>query len=281
MTAFGSQLKTVLLLGVLAGLALGVGYIFGGTTGLTIAFIIALIMNGITYFWSDKIVLFMYRAKEASKEEQPELHSIVEQVAVLAGIPKPKVYIMESATPNAFATGRNPKNAVVCCTTSIMRLLSKQELKGVIAHEMAHIKNRDILIMTIAATVAAVISYVGMMARWVPMGDRDDNGNSIVSILLVGILTPLIAMILQFAISRSREYLADASGARYLNDGASLANALAKLEHGVSVNPMTGAPQATASLFIVNPFSLRGIASLLSTHPPMDERIRRLKNMDF
>ena len=254
-----NQVKTVLLLGLLTALALGVGYLFGGISGLTIAFAFALLMNGIMYFFSDKIVLFMYHAKEAPKEQYPELHSVVEEVAAKAGIPTPKVYVMESATPNAFATGRNPRNGVVCCTTSILQLLNRKELSGVLAHEMAHIKNRDILVTTIAATIAAVVSYVGMMARFVPF----------------------IAMLIQLAISRSREYLADASGAHFLHDGDSLASALAKLEHGIAANPMTSGPQAASSLFIANPFSLKGIAGLLSTHPPMEQRISRLKKMNF
>lgn len=274
-----NQLKTVFLLGLLMGIALGVGFLFGGTTGLTIAFAIALVINGITYFFSDKLVLFMNGAKEAPKNDYPVLHKLVEEVAAKAGIPKPRVYIMESATPNAFATGRNPKNGVVACTTSIMRLLTHDELRGVLAHEMAHIKNRDILVMTIAATIAAVISYVGLMARFVPLGDRDDNGNSILSILLLAILTPFIAMILQLAISRSREYLADASGAHFIKDSDSLASALSKLERGVAAHPMQDGSQATASLFIVNPFTLRGLASLFSTHPPMDKRISKLRSM--
>jgi heat shock protein HtpX len=276
-----NQVKTVLLLGLLTALALGVGYLFGGISGLTIAFAFALLMNGIMYFFSDKIVLFMYHAKEAPKEQYPELHSVVEEVAAKAGIPTPKVYVMESATPNAFATGRNPRNGVVCCTTSILQLLNRKELSGVLAHEMAHIKNRDILVTTIAATIAAVVSYVGMMARFVPLGNSDNKGNNILSLLIVAILTPFIAMLIQLAISRSREYLADASGAHFLHDGDSLASALAKLEHGIAANPMTSGPQAASSLFIANPFSLKGIAGLLSTHPPMEQRISRLKKMNF
>lgn len=277
-----NQFKTVILLGLLTGLLLAVGYLIGGQGGLTIALIISIVMNFGSYFFSDKIVLMMYRAKEANKSEYPELYRIVKEVAKQAGIPMPKVYIVPTDTPNAFATGRNPKHAVVACTKGIMGLLSKEELKGVIAHEMSHIKNRDILIQTIAATIAGVISYIAMMARFGAIfggGDRDRNGGEIFYLLAISILTPLIAMLLQLALSRSREYLADETGARTIHDPKALASALAKLESGVSRNPMRFGSPATSSLFIVNPFSAKGLTGLLSTHPPMDERIRRLNAM--
>lgn len=279
-----NQFKTAILLGLLAGLLMAVGWLVGGYRGLTIGFAFAIIMNFGTYFFSDRIVLFMYRAKEAKKSEYPELYKIVAEVSKMADIPMPKVYIVPTETSNAFATGRNPKHAVVACTNGIMNLLSKEELKGVIAHEISHVKNRDILIQTIAATIAAVISYVAMMARFAAIfggaGGRDDrDGGGALEFLLLAIVTPLIAMLLQLAISRSREYLADETGARTIHNPNALASALAKLEEGTRRNPMRFGSPATSSLFIVNPFSAKGLIGLLSTHPPMEERIRRLKGM--
>jgi len=277
-----NQFKTVVLLGLLAGLLMSVGWLVGGYQGLTIGFAFAIIMNFGTYFFSDRIVLFMYRAKEAKKSEYPELYKMVAEISKMADIPMPKVYIVPTETPNAFATGRNPKHAVVACTNGIMNLLSKEELKGVIAHEISHVKNRDILIQTIAATIAAVISYVAMMARFAAIfgGGRDDrDGGGALEFLLLAIVTPLIAMLLQLAISRSREYLADETGARTIHNPNALASALAKLEEGVKRNPLRFGSPATSSLFIVNPFSAKGLIGLLSTHPPMEERIRRLKGM--
>ena len=277
-----NQLKTVVLLGALTGLLLGIGYYFGGYSGLTIGLIIAVLMNFGTYFYSDKIVLAMYKAKEARKSEYPELHNIVEEVSRLAKIPKPRIYIVPTNNPNAFATGRNPKQAVVACTKGILDLLSKDELKGVIAHEISHIKNRDILIQTVSATIAGVISYVAFMARFAAIFGgfgRDRDGGRMIELLVLGILTPLLAMIIQLAISRSREYLADETGAKTIHNPIALANALAKLEHAGKRNPLTFGNKATECLFISNPFSARGFISLLSTHPPMDKRIKRLKGM--
>ncbi|MFC1733716.1 zinc metalloprotease HtpX [candidate division KSB1 bacterium] len=278
-----NQFKTVILLGLLAGLLLGVGWLVGGYQGLMIGLIIALIFNFGSYWFSDKIVLAMYRAKEAKHNEYPELHKIVREVAHLANIPVPKIYIVPTATPNAFATGRNPKNAVVACTTGIMELLSKDELKGVIAHEISHIKNRDILIQTIAATMAAVISYVAMMARWAAIfggfGGRDDREGGLLGFLLLAIVTPLIAVLLQMALSRSREYLADETGAKTIHNPHALAHALEKLHAGVKHHPLRFGSPATSSLFIVNPFSTKGLIGLFSTHPPMEERVKRLKAM--
>ena len=279
-----NQIKTVLLLGLLTGLVLGVGWLLGGQGGLAIALIFALIMNFGSYFFSDKIVLFMYRAKEAKKSDYPSLHSVVEDVAKQAGIPKPKVYIIPTQSPNAFATGRSPKHAVVACTEGILQLLGKDELKGVIAHEISHVKNRDILIMTIAATIAGVISYLANMAQYAAIfgsGDRDRDSGDILGLIILTIITPIIAVLLQLAISRSREYLADESGARTIKNPKALASALHKLEFGVKANPLRFGSAATNSLFIVNPFSARGLVNLLSTHPPLDERIRRLNQMKF
>ena len=277
--------KTVLFLGLLTGILLGIGYLFG-PYGLIIGFIFALAMNFFSYFFSDKIVLWMYGAKEVSKKEQPELYKIVEEVAHLANIPMPKVYIVTSANPNAFATGRNPKHAAVAATTGILDLLTKEELKGVIAHEISHVKNRDILIGSIAATLAGVISFVGAMARWSAIfgafgGDDRENSGGILGFLVLGIITPVMALLIQMAISRSREYEADASGARLLGDGTALAKALKKLETGVHHHPLKEGSPAGASLFIVNPFSWKGIMTLLSTHPPTEERVKRLEGMKF
>jgi len=280
-----NQIKTVLLLGALSGLMLGVGYLLGGSGGLTIALIFALIMNVGSYWFSDKLVLWMYRAKEAKHAEHPKLHVMIDDIAKRAHLPKPKLYIIPGASPNAFATGRDPKHAAVACTDGIMHLLSDDELKGVLAHEMAHVKNRDILITTIAATIAAVISYVATMARWAAIfgGGRDDNGGfgDIFALIVLSILTPILALMLQLAISRSREYLADETGARIIKNPRALASALRKLEHGNSAHPMKQATPATSSMFIVNPFSAKGLTALLSTHPPMQERIRRLEALRF
>ncbi|MBU2561281.1 MAG: zinc metalloprotease HtpX [Nanoarchaeota archaeon] len=284
MSAATNQFKTFVLLLALTVVLLLVGQLVGGMQGLTIAFVIVLLMNGLSYFFSHKLVLFMYKAKEAKESQHPDLFKTVREVAKLANIPMPKVYIIPSDSPNAFATGRNPKNAVVACTEGIMRLLSKDELKGVIAHEVAHIKNRDILIQTIAATIAGVISYVAMMARWAAIfggfgGDRNNNGGGILGWLALAILAPIIALIIQLAISRSREYLADETGAKTIHNPLALASALEKLEHGIHKNPLRFGNPTTSSLFIANPFSAKGLTSLFSTHPPMDERIRRLRKM--
>lgn len=278
-----NQLKTVVLLGALTGLLLWVGQLVGGPGGLTIAFIFAIIMNLGAYWFSDKLVLRMYRAKEVKESEQPKLYHIVQEVSQQANIPMPKVYIMPSDNSNAFATGRNPKHAAVACTQGIMNLLSEDELKGVIAHEIAHIKNRDILISSVVATIAGVIAYVAFMARWAAIfggfGGRDRDGGNIVSLILLAIVTPLVATIIQLAISRSREYLADETGAKIVRSPFGLASALEKLEHDSKRHPMRFGNPSTAHLFITNPFRARGLVKFFSTHPPMQERIKRLKNL--
>lgn len=277
-----NQIKTVLLLSILGGLMLGIGWYFGGPQGLTIALVIALLFNGLTYFFSDKIVLMMYRAREAPKKDYPALHHIVEELSREAGIPKPKVYIIPTETPNAFATGRNPSHAVVAATEGILKLLTEKELRGVMAHELGHVKNRDILITTIAATIAMVISYVATMARYAALfggRDRDNNAGQLVGLILLTIITPIVALLIQLAISRAREYQADKTGAHLCKDSHSLASALQKLHEGVKHNPLRGGSPATSSLFIVNPFSTNFIVSMLSTHPPMQERVKRLKEM--
>ena len=277
-----NQIKTVLLLGVLTALMLWFGS-FWGQQGLFIALFFVLLMNLGTYFFSDKIVLLMYRAKEVKEKDSPNLFKIVKEVSQDANLPMPRVYIVPSETPNAFATGRSPKHSAVACTQGILSLLTKEELKGVIAHEMSHIKNRDTLIMVIASTIAGVISYLAMMARFAAIfggGSRDDrNGGNGLGLLALAIITPIIAMIIQLAISRSREYMADESGARIVKNPEALASALEKLELGVKSNPMRLGSEATSSLFIVNPFRASAMLSLLSTHPPLKERVKRLREI--
>ena len=226
----------------------------------------------------------MYKAKPASKEQHADLYMMVKELTKKAGLPMPKLYIVPSQNPNAFATGRNPKHAAVACTQGILNLLSKDQLRGVLAHEISHVKNRDILITTIAAVVAGIISYAAMMARWAAifggMG-RDRNSGSMFEMLALAILAPIIALIIRLAISRSREYMADESGARLIGEGEPLATALESLHSNVDQNPMRLGSKTTSSLFIVNPFSAKGVMSLFSTHPPMTERTKRLRNMKF
>ena len=278
-----NQIKTIILLGSLTGLMLLAGRMLGGANGLTFAIMFAAAMNLGMYFFSDKIVLAMYHAKEAKKIEYTQLHKIVEEVAQKANIPKPKIYIIPTQTPNAFATGRNPKNAVVACTQGILQLLTVDELKGVIAHEISHVKNREILVTTIAATIAGVISYLAQMAQFAAIfGNRDDrDSGNILSMLMLAILTPLIAMIIQLAISRSREYLADASGAKTIKNSKGLASALLKLDSAIKHNPMQFGSPTTSSLFILNPFSAKGFTQLFSTHPSTQERVKRLSEIKF
>ncbi|MBR9676894.1 zinc metalloprotease HtpX [Candidatus Woesearchaeota archaeon] len=279
-----NRLKTFVLLATLSALLLGVGQLLGGYSGLIFAGVFVLVMNFGSYFFSDKVVLKMYRAKPASQTEHPQLFKAVREVVHLAGIEMPKVYVIPSANPNAFATGRNPKHSAIAVTTGIIDLLSYSELKGVIAHEISHIKNRDVLIQTIAATIAGVISYVAFMARWAAIfggfgSGRDDDGGGLIGLLVLAIVTPLIATILQLAISRSREYLADESAAKTLHEPYGLASALQKLKTGVVRNPMRFGSPATSALFIANPFRDKGMLHWFSTHPPLDERIKKLHNM--
>jgi len=279
-----SKLKTYLLLALLTVLLVVIGDLIGGKSGMTIALVMAGVMNFVSYWWSDKIVLAMYRAKEVSPQEAPELHRIVAELAQAAGIPKPRVYIIPTDHPNAFATGRGPGHAAVAVTTGILNLLTERELRGVLSHELSHIKNRDVLIMTVAATIAGAITYLAYMARWAAIfggfgGDDEDRGGNLLVILLISILAPLAAMIVQLAISRSREYLADATGAKISRDPLALASALKKLAYGAARRPLQSANPATAHLFIVTPFRGGGIASLFSTHPPIEDRIRRLEEM--
>jgi len=278
-----NTLKTTFFLAILAVLFVAIGSLLGGKNGATMALIMAGVMNLGAYWFSDKIVLAMYRAKEVAERDAPELHSIVRQLTVRAQLPMPRVYMMDNPTPNAFATGRNPEHAAVAVTTGILNLLSREELSGVIGHELAHIKNRDILISTIAATIAGAISYLAHMAQWGLMfGGRRDNEDrnplgSVIGIFIM-ILAPIAAMLIQMAISRSREYKADESGATVCGNPLALASALKKLQTGVRRIPMQANP-STAHMFIVSPLTGGGMLSLFSTHPPIEERIARLEAM--
>jgi len=276
-----NQVKTVVLLAALMGLIVVVGAVVGGKTGATIALVIALVMNFGSYWFSDKIVLRMYHAQEVTETEAPDLFNLVRQLAQQAGLPMPKVYIIPDESPNAFATGRNPSHAAVACTTGILRLLSWEELAGVLAHELGHVKNRDILIQSVAATIGTAITYLAQFGFL--FGGRSDDeegggGGSIIGMILMMILAPMAAAVIQMAISRSREYIADATGAQICGHPLWLASALDKLRRGVEAVPMD-ANQATAHMFIVNPFFGGGFAKLFSTHPPIEERIARLQQM--
>ena len=281
-----NQIKTVLLLGGLTGLLLLIGGLVGGRTGLTIALIFAGGMNFVSYWWSDKIVLWMYRAKEADKKKYAKLYSTIKEITAKAHLPMPKVYIIDTPQSNAFATGRNPQHAAVAVTAGIMQLLDDKELRGVLAHEIGNIKNRDILISTIAATIAGVISYVAMMARWATIfggmnRDNENQGGNILELLVLAIVAPLMAMIIQLAISRSREYFADETGAKLSGDPAALASALQKIEKSVHNHPFArmGKTEATAHLFIANPLKASAFLELFSTHPSTENRVKRLKEM--
>lgn len=276
-------IKTTFLLGLLTGLLMLIGGIMGGRQGVMLFFLISMAMNFFSYWFSDKIVLRAYGAKEISPQDAPELHSIVHELAAAAGIPMPRLYMVDSDTPNAFATGRNPNHAAVAVTSGIMRICNREELKGVIGHELSHVINRDILTSTIAATLAGAVMMIANLARWGAMfggfGGRDDNDRGgIIGLLLTAILAPFAAMLIQMAISRTREYQADASGARLTHHPLYLANALRKLESANERLPMDAGP-ATAHLFIVNPLSAQGLTRLFSTHPPIEERIHRLEEM--
>lgn len=283
---FFNQLKTVLLLGILSSLFLVIGYAAGGSNGMTIALIMAFTMNFVTYFWSDKLVLMMYGARPLDIHKHRFVHDIMNDLCSQSGMPMPRLWYIDSDMANAFATGRNPDHASVAVTRGILNLLDERELRGVLAHELSHVKNRDILIGTVAAVIASAIGYVAFMIRWSVLlgGSRDREGNNnTMAALVMAIFVPLIATLIQLAISRSREYLADETGARCCNDPLALASALEKLHHGVRVDqqadPETAAQASMASLFIVYPFSGRGILNLLSTHPPMEKRIARLRSM--
>ena len=277
-----NRIKTVLLLAGMTAFLIVIGRLLGGRTGMYLAFILAVGMNFFSYWFSDKIVLKMYGAQEVTPADAPQLHQIVDELAREAGIPKPKIYIIPDDSPNAFATGRNPEHAAVAATEGIMRLLTPTELKGVLAHEIGHVRNRDILISTIAATMAGAIMILADMARFgaiFGLGGRDnEEGPGIIGVLVMSIIAPIAAMLIQMAISRSREYLADETGAHLSHNPESLARALEKLSLGVQRAPMDASP-ATAHMFIVNPLTGSGLMHLFSTHPPLEERVARLRAM--
>ncbi len=279
-----NQIKTILLLGALTGLILFFGKLIGGTRGMQIALIIAAAMNFFSYWFSDKIVLRMYGAQEVSAAEAPQLHAMVADLAREAQIPMPKVYIIPEESPNAFATGRNPEHAAVAVTQGILRLLTPAELKGVLAHEIGHVRNRDILIQSIAATLGGAIMVLADMVRWSTIfgssRDSEEGGGNALAGLLFAFLAPIAAMLIQMAISRSREYIADETGARLCHNPESLARALEKLAYGSQQIPMEANP-ATENMFIVSPLTGGGLMSLFSTHPPIEERIARLRAMRY
>ncbi|MGA2525001.1 MAG: zinc metalloprotease HtpX [Smithellaceae bacterium] len=279
----GNTVKTALLLGALTGLLMLIGGLIGGRGGVFIAFIFAIILNFGSYWFSDKIVLKMYHAQEVSESSAPGLFSIVRNLALKAQLPKPRLYIIPEEAPNAFATGRNEKHAFVAVTEGIMKILNKEELEGVIAHEISHIKNRDMLIGSIAATLVGAIVMLAHMAQWAAIfggvrSDDEDSGGGIIGLIAMAILAPIAAALIQMAISRSREYLADASGAGITKNPYGLAGALGKLSKASQIIPMDANP-STAHLFIVNPLSGKMLMNLFSTHPPLEDRIARLKIM--
>jgi heat shock protein HtpX len=275
-----SQIKTLLLLGLLTGLLMALGGAMGGRAGLFLAFGFAMLMNVGSYWYSDKIVLRMYKARPLSPGDAPHIHRVVGEMAQAAGIPKPRIVLIPQDAPNAFATGRNPQNAVVAVTRGIVNILDPDELKGVLAHELGHIVNRDILVQTIAAVLAGAIVFIANMLQFTAIFggfSRDDEGGNPLAALAMAFLAPVAATLIQMAISRSREYLADATGARLANPN-DLADALSKLEAASQRTPLEGNP-VTENLFIVNPFSGRRAASLFATHPPIEDRIARLRAM--
>jgi heat shock protein HtpX len=278
-----NSLKTALLLGTLTGLLLIFGQLLGGQSGMVIALVFAAVMNFSAYWFSDKLVLAMHGAKPVAREQAPDLYALMEGLTARAGIPMPRLYIVQAEAPNAFATGRNPGHAAVACTTGILRLLDRNELEGVLAHELAHVKNRDILISSVAATVAGAITMIANMVQWGAMfggfGGRDNDregGSNLLGLLAMAFLAPLAATIIQLAVSRSREYQADATGAQMAGNPYGLASALQKLEDfGKRTAPLDVSPSMN-HLYISNPLSGRSMMRLFSTHPPMQDRIRRL-----
>jgi len=276
----GNTFKTAFLLTALTLLLMFVGRIFGGQNGMLIALIFAAVLNFVSYFFSDKIALAMYRAKPVTREVLPRVYQVVERLSEKIGIPTPKIYVIPTESPNAFATGRNPNHASVAVTQGILGLLNDEELEGVIAHELGHVRNRDILISSIAATVAGAITYLAEIARWGMIfggyeRDRDSRGGGGFGALLMLILAPIAAMLIQLAVSRSREYQADESGAHFTGNPYALASALAKLDASSKRLPLPATP-STAHLFIVQPFLGMSLGNLFSTHPPIAKRIERL-----
>jgi heat shock protein HtpX len=277
-----NQIRTTILLAVMTAIIVWVGQIMGGRQGMFIALIFAAGMNFFSYWFSDKIVLRMYRAQEVTPQQSPELYEIVETLTRRANLPMPKIFIIPQQAPNAFATGRNPKHAVVAVTEGLLRIMDRDEIMGVLAHELGHVKNRDILIGSIAATMAGAIMILASMARWSAIfggiGQDDERGGSGIGLIIMSLLAPFAAMLIQMAISRSREYLADATGANFAGSPEGLADALEKLGAYSGKIPMKANP-STAHMFISNPLSGQRLMKLFSTHPPMEERIARLRGI--
>jgi heat shock protein HtpX len=273
---FAATLRTTILMATLGGLLVAIGYAIGGIQIAGVFLVIALIINGVAYWFSDKIAIASARAKPLSEQDAPGLYQMVRELTTRAEIPMPRLYMIPSDQPNAFASGRGPKHAVVAVTEGITKLLSEDELRGVIAHELAHIKNRDILTQSVASAIGAMITYLAYMFLW--FGGDDESPLSLVASLAMVILAPIAATLIQLAVSRQREYAADATGAEVSGNPESLASALLRLEEGAKAMPMQ-VNQATESLYIVKPFRGGGIAGLFSTHPPIEERVRRLRQM--
>jgi heat shock protein HtpX len=281
-----NSFRTTILLALLTALVVWIGHMVGGPNGAVVALVMAGAMNFISYWFSDKIVLKMYGGQQITANDDPELYNLVQDLAARGGLPMPKVYVIPEETPNAFATGRNPEHAAVAVTQGIRRILNKRELAGVLGHELSHVKHRDILVSTIAATLAGAISYLAYMAQWAAIfgggRDREGGGSNIFGLLFMMIVAPMAAMLIQMAVSRSREYLADEGGAKITGDPLALASALRKLHIGAQRIPLhvsDATANSTAHMFIVNPLSGGGMASLFSTHPAMEKRIERLEAM--
>lgn len=286
MAGASATFRTLVVFTLMFGIFAAIGWLLGEFAlggnwilGVSMFIVLAAAMNLISYFFSDKIVLATYRAKIVTEEEAPRVHKIVRNLSQLSGLPMPRVAIVPSNTPNAFATGRNKKHAVVAVTQGIMNYLNDDELTGVLAHEMAHVKDRDIMVMSVAATLAGAISFVSRYFYWGTLFSGNNKEGGAIIALVVAITAPIAALLLQLAVSRSREYKADYEGAMMIGRPMALANALRKLEAGNKAKPMDFGNPSSSSLFIVNPFSGKGLATLFSTHPPMDERIRRLEEM--
>ncbi len=277
----GNQLKTTALLAVMTVFIMMIGRVLGGTSGMVVALVIAGGMNFFSYWYSDKLVLKMYKAEEVSPSQAPELYEIVRALSERADIPMPKVYIIPNQSPNAFATGRNPQNAVVAVTNGLLNLMDRDEIAGVVAHELGHIKNRDILIGTIAATMAGAIMMIANMAKWAAIfgvGRDDEDGGGFIELIIMSIVAPVAAMLIQMAISRSREYLADSTAAKLTGNPDGLSSALEKLGGYSKQIPMDANPN-TAHMFIANPLSGKSMMNLFSTHPPIEERVARLRRL--
>ncbi|NJE76019.1 zinc metalloprotease HtpX [Thermococcus sp. ES12] len=279
----GLWLRTGLLMAVLTGLLMAIGYVFGGPSVAFMMFLFSMVFNFMTYWYSDKIVLSWYNARIVDEFEAPELYVIVRKLAENAGLPMPRIAIIPSETPNAFATGRDPKHAVVAVTTGLLKILNRDELEGVIGHELTHIKNRDMLIGTFAAALAGAIIQLAYWARWIAIfggfGRDEDDAGSVLAAILIAVLAPIAAMLIQTAVSRSREFLADEGGAKISGKPHALASALLKIERAVRYRPMREGNPATAHMFIVNPFKGTSLATLFSTHPPTEARIERLRKI--